>query len=124
MAVGFVDLTSTNRIPDRGLSKTVKPRTHTSKFGDGYEQRLVAGINPLKEEFDVKFNNRARAEIDDIVAFFESKKGVTNFSFTYPDTNSGGNEATIRVVCDDWSTSYESAVSSSLSAKFRRVYEP
>ena len=124
MAIGFVDLTSTNRTPDKGMSRTASPRLYRAAFGDGYEQRIVSGINPLEETYGVSFNNRARAEIDDIVAFFENKKGVTNFSFTYPDTNSAGNEATIRVVCENWSTSYTDTSGASCSAKFRRVYEP
>ena len=124
MAIGFTDLTSTNRIPDKSLSRSVKPRVQKAKFGDGYEQRLSTGINPLEETFDVSFVNRARAEADDIIAFFESKKGATNFSFTIPDTNSGGNERTIKVVCDNWSLSYINAEASSVSATFRRVYEP
>ena len=124
MPIGFTDLTSTNRIPDRALSRTTKPRVQTAKFGDGYEQRISTGINPLEETFDVSFVNRPRVEADDIIAFFESKKGATNFSFTIPDTNSGGNERTIKVVCDDWSLTYENAEASSISATFRRVYEP
>ena len=127
MAIGFnttSDYGSRQIIPDRGLNRSTKPRTHLTNFGDGYEQRLVSGINPLKEDFKVDFKNRARAEIDDIVGFFESKKGVTNFSFTFPDTNSVGNEETVKVVCEDWSISFENAEASSVSAKFRRVYDP
>ena len=124
MAIGFTDLTSTNRIPDKSLSRTVKPRVQKAKFGDGYEQRLSTGINPLEESYSVSFVNRARAEADDIVAFFENKKGVTNFSFTIPDTNSGGNERIIKVVCEDWDLTYENAEASSVTATFRRVYEP
>jgi len=124
MALGFTDLTSTNRIPDRALNRTATPRVQVAKFGDGYEQRLSTGINPLQESYDVGFTNRSRTEADDIIAFFESKKGATNFSFTIPDTNSGGNERTIKVVCDNWSLSYINAEASSVSATFRRVYEP
>ena len=124
MAIGFTDLTSTNRIPDKALSRTAKPRVQLAKFGDGYEQRLSTGINPLEETFDVSFINRPRVEADDIIAFFENKKGVTNFSFTIPDTNSGGNERIIKVVCEDWDLTYENAEASSVTATFRRVYEP
>ena len=124
MAIGFTDLTSTNRVPDKALSRKVTPRVQLAQFGDGYEQRLSTGINPLQESYDVAFTNRARAEADDIIAFFENKKGSTNFNFTIPDTNSGGNEKIIKVVCDDWSLSYLNAEASSISATFRRVYEP
>ena len=111
-------------MPDKGFSKKDEPRVLSTAFGDGYEQRLSTGINPIEESYDVSFNNRARAEADDIIAFFENKKGVTNFSFTIPDTNSGGNERIIKVVCDNWSLSYINTEASSVSATFRRVYEP
>ena len=124
MAIGFTVLTSTVRVPDKGMSRSTEPVRHIVQFGDGYQQRMVEGINPLKETYSVAFSNRSRAEIDDITAFFESKKAVTAFSFTIPDTNSGGNERTIKVVCSKWSTSYTNGVGSSLTATFDRVYEP
>ena len=124
MAIGFTDLTSTVRVPDKGMSRSTEPVRHTVQFGDGYQQRMVEGINPLKETYSVAFSNRSRAEIDDITAFFESKKAVTAFSFTIPDTNSGGNERTIKVVCSKWSPSYTNGVGSSLTANFDGVYEP
>ncbi len=124
MAIGFTDLTSTVRVPDKGMTRSADPVRHVIQFGDGYQQRMAEGINPLKETYSVAFSNRSRAEIDDITAFFENKKAVTAFNFTIPDTNSGGNERTIKVVCSKWSTSYTNGVGSSLTATFDRVYEP
>ena len=124
MAVGFQDLTGTNRVPDRTMSNAIKPRVLKVQFGDGYEQRIQDGINNLKQEFSVTFNNRPKAEIDDIVAFLNNKAGTTAFNFTYPDSNAGGGETTIKVVCEDWSQRYSYDDFYSASMKFRRVYEP
>ena len=124
MAVGFQDLTGTNRVPDRTMSNAIKPRILKVQFGDGYEQRIQDGINNLKQEFSVTFNNRPKAEIDDIVAFLNNKAGTTAFNFTYPDSNAGGGETTIKVVCEDWSQRYSYDDFYSASMKFRRVYEP
>ena len=124
MAVGFQDLTGTNRVPDRPMSNAIKPRILKVQFGDGYEQRIQDGINNLKQEFSVTFNNRPKAEIDDIVAFLNNKAGTTAFNFTYPDSNAGGGETTIKVVCEDWSQRYSYDDFYSASMKFRRVYEP
>ena len=55
MPIGFTDLTSTNRVPDRTLSRSASPRIQKAKFGDGYEQRLSTGINPIEESYDVSF---------------------------------------------------------------------
>ena len=124
MAIGFQDLTGTNRVPDRTMSNAIKPRILKVQFGDGYEQRIQDGINNLKQEFSVTFNNRPKAEIDDIVAFLNNKAGTTAFNFTYPDSNAGGGETTIKVVCEDWSQRYSYDDFYSASMKFRRVYEP
>jgi phage-related protein len=68
--------------PDKQLSRTNTPRTFTISFGDGYEQRLQNGINNLNQEISVSFKTRPKAEIDDLVAFFESLAGVTNLDLT------------------------------------------
>jgi len=122
MALGFTDLTSTQRVPDKGLNSSNTPRTFTVEFGDGYEQRVANGINALAQSFSVSFNTRPKAEIDDIIAFFVNKAGVTAFSFTYADSNNSG-ETTIKVVCDDWSQSWDYDDFYSASATFRKVYE-
>jgi len=122
MAIGFTDLTSTNRVPDKGLMSSNTPRTYTVEFGDGYEQRVANGINSLAQTFSLTFNNRPKAEIDDIIAFFLNKAGVTGFNFTYADSNNGG-ETTIKVICDDWSQTWNYDDFYSASATFRKVYE-
>ena len=53
MAIGFTDLTSTNRKPDKGYTRQTTPKVLTAQFGDGYSQRLIDGINPLAETIDV-----------------------------------------------------------------------
>tara|TARA_R100001443_G_scaffold78076_2_gene85325 strand:- start:1327 stop:1701 length:375 start_codon:yes stop_codon:yes gene_type:complete len=123
MAVGFTDLTSTVRKPDKGLARSSKPTIHLANFGDGYEQRLANGINNLVESYSIAFNNRTKEEIDDIIAFFENKGGVTAFTYTVPDTNESGNEVAIKVVCSEWNKSYAYGDYYSATATFKRVYE-
>ena len=127
MAIGFLLLNgSTRAIPDKGFSRDDTPVMFNAKFGDGYEQRVLNGINPLQSEFTVSFTTRAKIEIDDIIALFTSKAGVTAFNWTIPDTNGTENsntETTIKVVCDKWSQTYDYDNFYSASATFRRVYE-
>jgi len=124
MALGFLLLDGTTRAqPDKNLSKNTKPRVRTSIFGDGYVQRLSAGLNPLEQTFSISFNGRAKAEIDDISTFLDTKKGVSSFDFTYPDTNGGSNETTVKVICSDYSTNYSHDEFYNLTATFNRVYE-
>lgn len=123
MAVGFTDLTSTVRRPDKSMTRNSKPKIHLANFGDGYEQRLADGINNLIESYAISFNNRTKEEIDDIIAFFENKGGVTAFTYTVPDTNESGNEVAIKVVCSEWKKTYTYGDYYSATATFKRVYE-
>ena len=111
--------------PDKSATRKTTPRILLQTFGDGYEQRAVDGINAIKEEFSVSFNNRSKAEIDDIAAFLDSKKGVTKFTLTMPDTNntSRPGEKDVKVVCSNYNFRYTYDDFYSLSATLRRVYE-
>ena len=122
MAIGFTDLTSTVRRPDKGFTRASASRVFLTEFGDGYEQRLANGINNLVEDYSLTFNNRTKEEIDDITAFFANKGAVTAFTFTIPDSNNSG-ETAVKVICDSWSQAYRYGDFYSCSANFRRVYE-
>jgi phage-related protein len=124
MALGF-DIGGSLGVvnPDKGFSQKTTPRVYEIQFGDGFQQRGISGINNNMEEFSVNFANRPKDEIDDIEAFFESKNGVTNFSFTHADSNESGDEKTIKVICSEWSKTYSYDDYYSLSATFKRVYE-
>ena len=131
MALGFIyDGSSAYARPDRGMGRNVTPRVNIAKFGDGYEQRVLSGINHNNESYSVAFNNRTKAFIDDLVKFLNGNlntpaqpKSVFAFNFTIPDTNESGNEKTIKVVCDTFDVSYSFGDFYSLTATFRRVYE-
>ena len=59
----------------------------------------------MENFINVIFDNKE--EIDDIVGYFDSLKGVTAFNFTIPDSNASGTpkETILKVVCEDFSTS-------------------
>jgi phage-related protein len=124
MAIGFDIGGSIGYVrPDRNTTRNTKPKVLIASFGDGYEQRIADGINNLRQTFAVAFNNRTKDEIDDIVAFFDSKNGVSAFAYTYPDTNNSG-ETTVKVVCEDYTLNYTNSDFYGCTATFRRVYEP
>ena len=105
---------------DKGFTRQNTPRIHAVSFGDGYEQRIADGINTLDQTMNVSFSTRPKAEIDDIVAFFESLGGVSKFRMTIDDSN--GDE-TIKVVCKTWNQTWAFDNFYSLTATFERVYE-
>jgi phage-related protein len=126
MAIGFnlgPTFANLQVSPDRNLSRQSAPRVLKAQFGDGYEQRLIDGINSITESYNISFNNRPVSEIDDIMAFFDSKAGVTSFNYTISDTNAGG-EKTVKVVADTYNITYVNDITSSCTAVLRRVYEP
>ena len=109
--------------PDKQLTRKNTPRTFTVQFGDGYSQRVINGINNLKQEMSVSFKTRPKAEIDDLVAFFESLGGVTKFRFDLADSNAGSSTETIKVICTSWTQKWEYDDYYTLDADFERVYE-
>tara|TARA_B100000085_G_scaffold243676_1_gene235742 strand:- start:284 stop:667 length:384 start_codon:yes stop_codon:yes gene_type:complete len=126
MALGFStgsSFGSRTIVPDKGMSKSNKPVIFKAEFGDGYEQRIANGINNLKQEFGVSFATRPKAEIDDIVGFFESTNGVTAFDFTFADTNASGNEETVKVYVSTFDQRWVYDDYYTCTATFVRVYE-
>lgn len=112
-------------VADRGLQRGSTHRVLTANFGDGYEQRVLDGINTKNDVFNVSFNNREATDINLIAAFFDSKAGK-NFDFTVTDTFNGGNlsNTTMKVVCDSYNIVYNRENFHSLTCSLRRVYEP
>lgn len=90
MAIGFTvpNIPTRKVLPDKGFAKSSQPGVRKMKFGDGYEQRAVVGINSIAQTFKANFSSRDKTEADDIIAFFDTKAAVTAFDFTLPDTNS------------------------------------
>tara|TARA_B100001093_G_C26154112_1_gene728738 strand:+ start:162 stop:542 length:381 start_codon:yes stop_codon:yes gene_type:complete len=125
MTVGFIYTGSTYATPDKQLTKQSSPRVLTAKFGDGYEQRIVDGINNLHESYSLTFATRTKEEIDDIVAFLDTKAGVTKFTFTLPDSNNTTRtgERDVKVVSTDYSVTYDYDNFYSLSLALKRVFE-
>jgi phage-related protein len=107
--------TNTNFVVDRGVSRTPKFRVLKQKFGDGYEQRLLDGINAKTEEYSVSFQNREPTEVYSIADFLDATVPA-NFDF-YID-----NEI-VKVYCDEYQLTHDSTIGHSLTATFKRVYE-
>lgn len=110
---------------DRGFSRASTYSLLTAQFGDGYEQRVLNGINSKQDNFSVSFNNRNAEEINLIAAFFDSKAGKS-FDFVITDSFSSGalSNSTIKVTCNEYNVSYNRETNHSLNCTLKRVYEP
>lgn len=104
--------------PSKSFTVSSKPRVLTSQFGDGYSQRMVNGINSITKEWSVQFNSRDLSTCAQIEDFFEARKGVEGFKWTPP-----GDTITYSIICPEWSRSYDSHISASISAKFVQVFD-
>lgn len=113
-------VSDTEVIFDKGFTRASQHRVLTASFGDGYEQRALDGLNTKNETFNVSFNNRPAEEVNLITAYFDLYAGK---SFNLEITNLTGNEV-IKVVCENYNTSYIHEDYHSLTATLKRVYEP
>ena len=111
-------MTAFTYVPDRGFSKQTTPRILTTQFGDGYAHRIADGINAINTSWSVVFSSRNLIDSAAIIAFFEGTAGYIPFQWVPPD------EATqYNIVCPNWSQSYDSHISRTITATFNRVYQ-
>lgn len=111
-------------VPDKGLTASSTPRLFTAKFGDGYEQRAVNGINNVPRTFSLTFATRPKAEIDDISNFLRTLAGVDNTRLTIPNSNEAGDEELLLIVVDSFATSFDYGDFYSLTCQAHEVFEP
>ena len=70
--------------PSYAPQAEVTPRVRSARFGDGYEQRVVDGLNAQLRAFDLAFNLRTATEVDEIEAFLAARAGAEAFDWTPP----------------------------------------
>jgi phage-related protein len=101
---------------------TVKPRTVSIQYGDGYEQRAPDGINTRTEQWTVLHNMTDPQIAMDIDAFLTARNGVEAFEW-WPRWAT----AAIKVKCTSWNLVHrEQGVIAAvdITAVFERVYAP
>lgn len=104
--------------PSKGFRKNVTPRVKEARFGDGYSQRIVDGINPLDTQWELTWQGRPVAQASEMMDFFEEKGGAEGFLWT-PE----GETKQYSVICTEWSRSYDSHITATVSATFVRIYD-
>lgn len=82
--------------PDMGVES--EPQVSVAKFGDGYEQRRLSGLNSNLEKYSVTIRVK-RDEARFLRDFLNRHAGVKCFLWTPPYSYQP-----IRVVCRKWST--------------------
>ena len=86
----------------------LKPTVNVIKFGDGYEQRVAAGINSNSLKFSLTFEGRDKNETRAIAHFLHKRKSTEGFFFDPPFPYNFDSSQTYpkRFVCEEWTLNY------------------
>lgn len=71
-------------------------RLRKAQFGDGYEQRILDGLNALNQTWDLEWDSRPKADLLAMDSYLTSVKGAA-FTFQHPVTL-----INYSVFCDSW----------------------
>lgn len=72
-------------------------RVRRVKFGDGYEARLLDGLNTISITTTIPYTNRTQAERDLLLDFFRRHRGYHWFYWSVP-----GEAGARKFVCPKW----------------------
>ncbi|WP_020185068.1 phage tail protein [Methylopila sp. 73B] len=92
------------KAPSVGASAEPKIKLFEAEFGDGYTQRSAAGLNHIRESWELKFELLTAAESAAIRTFLQARGGVEAFLYTPP-----GEATPIRVTCKKWKRTFDEA---------------
>ena len=107
--------------PQYGVQKRSAPNKREVRFADGYEHRILFGLdahtNP--KVYSLKFAV-SETDADTIETFLDARAlDQASFDFTPP-----GEASASKFVCDSWSKSIPYLNRTTISATFREVFEP
>lgn len=112
--------------PALPLQRERERRLLTAQFGDGYQQRVLDGINAMNTVWALTFEMKPAAVIEAMDEYLQEQNG---HSFPFQDPANG---QIYNVFCDSWSIDWNritfdingarSALNGTLTAQFRRAY--
>jgi phage-related protein len=105
--------------PDFGAQRKSEPKARRIAFGDGYEQRVIFGLNQDPKVWDLTWSAKSNSVANAIEDFFEARKGTESFNWT-PITEATSS----KFVVESWNRQYQYADISIITATFRQVFEP
>lgn len=104
-------------VPSFSTSIDQEPKILEAKFGDGYEQAVLNGINSDPETWSLKFTNISSTNAQVIVDFF-----LTNETATTPFDWMNPNGVTGRYKCRKWTRTYDGYEPNGLTCTFDEVF--
>jgi phage-related protein len=104
--------------PSKGFSSKITPRVSKAQFGDGYQQRIAAGINTLNQTWSINWNSIPVNAATTILGFFAARAGVDYFLWTPPSST-----IQYKVICNSWDITHNSHLDASISCEFEKVFD-
>ena len=105
--------------PTYGMRKNSNPNTKVIKLGDGYESRLIFGLNQNPKIFNLTFEV-SETDADTIETFLDAR-AVDSASFTFTPP---GESSSSQFVCESWNKSIPYLNRARVQVTFREVFEP
>lgn len=107
-------------VPDEPYGRSEEPRLQIAQFGDGYQQRLLDGINSLRQTWRLSWMRKS----EEIIAMRDYLVAREGGAFLFQDPVTG---ETVNVWCDSWDIDWNVKRTSGqwygeLSAVFERAY--
>ncbi len=106
-------------------SSNERPNVRTTRFGDGYEQRVDFGLNRSPKIWTIEFKNRTDSDRDKIVEFLQTRNGKEAFDWLDPQQSqmtAGGSFK--RYKCQEWDIEMLAFNVNDIRATFEQVFEP
>ena len=107
--------------PQYGVQKRSAPKKRVVRFADGYEHRILFGLNAHTnpKTYSLRFVV-SESDADKIEEFFDARAlDQASFDYTPP-----GESSASKFVCDSWNKSMPYLNRATISATFREVFEP
>lgn len=102
---------------DRGFSEETQLSVHASSISDWPRQEVTAhGINSKMSTLRGSIKVRTVSDHLDIIKYFESLKGSTAITLTYPDAG------TKSVIVSNWTVGHSNSLYSNISLNMEVVY--
>jgi phage-related protein len=105
--------------PIFGAQKQSKPRTRKVQFGDGYQQRILFGLNQNPKMWSLTFmvDNTDAGTIET----FLDARAVDSESFDWTPL---GDTTSYKWVCEEWTREAVGDNFNRISTSFMQVFEP
>ena len=104
-------------LPSWNAQVARKPKVLSTRFGDGYEQRVADGINTQPAHWSLEFDGRSKTEADAIEAFLLARAGAESFDWVAPDGVAG------RYLCREWNRAVLAGNLYRLDMRLEEVFE-